>query len=182
MEERLIVVGRVARTYGSGGELLVVLFDTFPRDYHMEEPLFVVIDGLAVPLFCTRFERRGRKGALVVFADMENERRAAGFLGLELKMEASRVQKDGGHLEEEEEDGDDEGRIYLEDLAGWTTLIDGTRSGVIEDFIEGDNPLFRILVDGREVYVPAVDEFITAIDPAARTISLELPEGLLDLN
>ena len=67
---------RVENALGSEGELLVSLFDTFPDDFDLREPLFVEIDRLAM-LFCDRFERRGRNGALVVFADFYSERRTA---------------------------------------------------------------------------------------------------------
>ena len=76
-----VAVARVSKSFGSEGELLVSLFDTFPDDFDLREPLFVEIDRLAVPLFCDRFERRGRNGALVVFADFYSERRTAELIG-----------------------------------------------------------------------------------------------------
>lgn len=79
-----VAVARVSKSFGSEGELLVSLFDTFPDDFDLREPLFVEIDRLAVPLFCDRFERRGRSGALVVFADFYSERRTAELIGREL--------------------------------------------------------------------------------------------------
>ena len=42
----------------------------------LREPLFVKIDSLAVPLFCDRFERRGKTNALATFADIDSARRA----------------------------------------------------------------------------------------------------------
>ena len=68
-ERRKTAVGRIAKSFGLSGEVMVRLFDTFPADFDTKEPLFVVIDKLAVPLFCDRFERRGRRSALVVFSD-----------------------------------------------------------------------------------------------------------------
>lgn len=172
-----VVVGRVARTYGTGGELLITLYETFPQHYSIEEPLFVVIDGLAVPLFCNRFERRGRSGALAVFSGLETERRAAELLGLDLFLEAA------GSVPGDDGD-DEEGRIYLEELVGWRALLaqEDALRGEITGFIDGENPLFLISVGGREVFVPAVDEFVTRIDEKAREIVFDLPEGLVDLN
>ena len=48
-----VAVARVSKSFGSEGELLVSLFDTFPDDFDLREPLFVEIDRLAVPLFAT---------------------------------------------------------------------------------------------------------------------------------
>ena len=105
-----VAVARVSKSFGSEGELLVSLFDTFPDDFDLREPLFVEIDRLAVPLFCDRFERRGRNGALVVFADFYSERRTAELIGRELFL-------CGGRLADGEKPPGD-GLVYLEDLVG----------------------------------------------------------------
>lgn len=144
-----VAVARVSKSFGSEGELLVSLFDTFPDDFDLREPLFVEIDRLAVPLFCDRFERRGRNGALVVFADFYSERRTAELIGRELFL-------CGGRLADGEEPPGD-GLVYLEDLVGLEASVGDAYGGVIEEFIDGENPLFLLRIDGREIYVPAVD-------------------------
>ena len=168
-------VARVAKSFGRSGELLVSLYDVFPRDFDAKEPLFVEIDGLAVPLFCDRFERRGRRGALVVFSDFHSERRTAELVGREPFLPV-----DGAYADDE--DAEDEGLIYLEDLVGLKAVVDDRFEGTIDDFIDGENPLFLLVSDGREVYVPAVDEFIVETDLEAGVIRFEVPEGLLGLN
>ena len=55
----LLSVARVSKLFGVEGGVLLNLYTTFPDDFSTEEPLFVKIDSLAVPLFCDRFERRG---------------------------------------------------------------------------------------------------------------------------
>ena len=115
-----VAVARVSKSFGSEGELLVSLFDTFPDDFDLREPLFVEIDRLAVPLFCDRFERRGRNGALVVFADFYSERRTAELIGRELFL-------CGGRLADGEEPPGD-GLVYLEDLVGLEASVGVRRS------------------------------------------------------
>ena len=46
---------------------------------------------------------------------------------------------------------------------------------------DDDNPLFELEIGGRQVLVPAVEEFIARIDFEGRTMHLVLPEGLLTL-
>ena len=79
----------------------------------------------------------------------------------------------------EEPPGD--GRVYLEDLVGLEASVGDAYGGVIEEFIDGENPLFKAEIGGREVWIPAVEEFITDIDEEAHTIEFDLPDGLLDL-
>ena len=51
-----------------------------------------------------------------------------------------------------------------------------------EEFIDGENPLFLLRIDDREIYVPAVDEFIVETDLENGVIRFDLPDGLIDLN
>lgn len=209
LEENAEAVARVSKTFGQNGELTLNLYDSFPQDFNPSEPLFVVIDKLAVPLFCDRFQRRGRSGAVVTFGDIDTERRAAELIGLELYL--------NGPAAPDEENDEDDGLIYLEDLVGYTVRLTGEnpdttvsdtaspssasgsepgpedsetgsdeqRSGCsadrIEEFIDGENPLFRVRIGNREVLIPAVEEFIVDIDQQRQSIEFDLPEGLLEL-
>lgn len=162
----LLSAARVSKLFGVEGGVLLNLYTTFPDDFSTEEPLFVKIDSLAVPLFCDRFERRGKTSAKVTFADIDSDRRAEELVGRELS------------LEREEEVSDE---FFLEDLIGFGVKVDKTR-GRITDFYDNEaNPLFEIEVDGRRILIPAVEEFIAGIDFKSRTIRMVLPEGLLDL-
>lgn len=167
-------VGKISKTFGTEGELIINLFDTFPDNYNTKEPLFVFIDNLAVPFFADSFKLKGRSSAVVTFADIDSARRAEELIGKTI------------HLESAETPGDyvepaSEGAVYLEDIAGFAATVDGIGGGLVEEFIDGKNPLFRLSLNGREVLIPAVDEFITELDTDARTISFELPVGLLDM-
>lgn len=166
----MLPVGRVSKLFGRKGELLVNLYDSFPADFKIEEPLFVRIDSLAVPLFMEHFERRGRSGALLSFADLDNEVRASELVGLELLL---RERVPDGEAEDDE--------IYMEDLVGFRARLADGVEGEIEGFEEGENPLFRIGLQGREVLVPAVDDFIASFDLTRRVVVFSLPEGLLEL-
>lgn len=164
----MIAVGRIGRLFGTDGGVMISLYTTFPDDFKIEEPLFVTIDGLAVPIFCSSFERRGQSGAVATFDDIDTARRAEDFLvGNEI------------FIEEKEDDNDDE--FYMEDLIGFTAVV-GKRRGEISDYYDSEaNPLFEITLDGEEHLIPAAEEFIAHIDFERQTIKFVLPEGLLEL-
>lgn len=150
---------------------MIVLYDTFPVDYDISEPFFAIVDGLKVPFYAEKFERRGRAGALVELADIDTPQRASGFLGMELSL-----------LYEPEPEGQN-GEVYLEDMVGFSARFEGnTLRGVIVGFVDNEhNPLFTISIDGREVFIPAVDEMVSGFDSARREVTFDLPEGLLEL-
>ncbi len=165
----MIPVARINKKFGAEGEVMLSLYADFPEDFDpAENALLTEVDGLTVPLYCDRFERRGRTRALVQFADLATERRVEELLGKELFVE-----------EADQEREDDE--FYLEDLIGFEATC-GEFRGRISDFYDSEaNPLFELTFDERTVLVPAVEEFIAHIDFEGRHIKFILPEGLLEL-
>lgn len=168
--DSLETVGKVTKPFGRNGELVINIYDTFPDKFDTREPLFANIDSLAVPLFLEKFERRGQRGALVRFADFDTDTRSEELIGLELFL---RIEKP-----EEDKDG-----IYFEDLVGFSASFDdNTATGLITGYTgNSQNPLFELTINGREAYVPAAGEMISALDIDKREIEFSLPEGLLDL-
>jgi len=78
----------------------------------------------------------------------------------------------------------EEGEHYLYQLMGCRVLLEnGTEIGVLDNFFETAAQDTWVIVDdkGREILLPAVDEFVLDIDLDARTITVDPPEGLLDL-
>lgn len=159
--------GRINKLFGTEGSVMISLYDAFPEDFDpADDPLFVRIDGLEVPLWCECFERRGISNAVVRFADFDTDRRAEELLGREFFP-----------AETDEEDEE----FYPEDLIGFAVTAEG-RTGTVTDYYDSDaNPLFEAEFDGRRVLIPAVEAFIAHIDFEGRTIRMVLPEGLLDL-
>lgn len=151
---------------------MLSLYPAFPEDFDTDTPLVVTIDGLDVPLYCDRFERRGVSGAAAAFADFDTERRAQELLGLEFRIDTA--------------DGEED-EFYLEDLIGFAVEAEEAGSaekcsGILADYYDSDlNPLFELEIAGRRVLVPAAEEFIAHIDFEGRTVHLVLPGGLLDL-
>ncbi len=167
----MIAVARINKLFGVDGEVVINLFDTFPEDFNLDMPLFVKVDSLNVPLYCEKFERRGRSNAQVAFADLDTERRVSEFMGRELFVAES----------DESDEYEDSDEFFMEDLVGFSVTADGVK-GALSDFYDyKDNPLFGITIEGREILVPANEEFIAAIDFEGEHIEFSLPEGLLEL-
>ncbi|MFI3285354.1 MAG: ribosome maturation factor RimM [Rikenellaceae bacterium] len=164
-------VAKISKLYGSDGEAVINLYSTFPDEFSLDEPIFIKVDSLSVPLYFESFERRGRSNAVVKFADIDTERRIVEFLGFDLLLPES-----------EEEEIDDE--FFMEDLVGFRVEVMGEEplTGELTDYIHSEvNPLFEVRLAGRAVLVPAVEEFIYSIDFDAHTIRFTLPEGLINL-
>lgn len=170
----LLPVGKVNKLFGRKGEVAITLYNTFPDNFSNEEPLLVEIDSLTVPLFFGSFERRGVSGAIVAFDDLDTPERAAELIGRELSIE----------IEADEVDDDE---FYMEDLIGFAAEVldeqgEHVASGRVADYYDSEaNPLLELELNGREVLVPAVEEFIARIDFEGERIVFLLPEGLMEL-
>ena len=67
-------------------------------------------------------------------------------------------------------------------LLGYTVVEAGKSLGVIQEVIEQPHQLMvTILYQGQEAYIPLHEESLKAVNHKAKTISVELPDGLLDL-
>lgn len=168
---KLLSVGRMSKLFGGG--ILLNLYDRFPAQFDMKEPLFVLIDKLEVPLFLESFQKRGNASAIVRFDDIDTDVRMSEMLGLEVFL----PDMDDDQIYDEPTDD----AIYFEDLEGWTAVLSEGVSGEIVKFLDGDNPLFLVNVNGRDVFIPAVDEFFIDFNEEKTSVTFDLPEGLLDL-
>ena len=165
----MLPIGKIGKIFGAKGEVALVLYDSFPEDFNFEEPVFVDVDSLTVPLFFDKFEPRGQHGATAQFADIDTERRAAEMVGREFCIKADNEREDD--------------EFYMEDLVGFRAEVCEGIEGVISDYIDSPmNPLFELRIDGQEVLIPAVDEFVAEIDIEQKVVVFELPEGMLSLN
>ncbi len=172
--DSLYSVARITKLYGAEGEVVLKLYDTFPEDVEIEEPLFIIVDGLAVPLFFSTFVERGRDKAVAKFNDLDSEYRISEFIGSELHM----IEVEGDREPDEEEDEE----FLFENLVGYTMFDLAThRKGEVLRYIDYElNPIFIVDFEGVEVSVPACDDIVLDIYPDANVVEADIPEGLFE--
>jgi 16S rRNA processing protein RimM len=64
-------------------------------------------------------------------------------------------------------------------------VVDGGREiGIVKDvrFGAGEAPLLVIGAPGQEYEIPFAEAFLKTVDVPSKQISMELPEGLLEIN
>ncbi len=124
--DNLQQIASVLKSNGTDGELVMSFRDIAPEDINLQEPVFIIFDGLPVPFFIESFTKRGNSKALVRLTDicsMEDVEEIAG----------KAVYIDGDSLPE----------MTLEDdgyaaLVGWTLLTPAENFSAAED-AEGNN-------------------------------------------
>lgn len=175
-EQQLMPIGKFLKTHALKGELNMYI--DIDSDFISEGyPLVVRLDGIFVPFYVATARPKATFTMLVRLDGVSSEEEARKFVNHEVYALRSDLAEFLGCDEEELEE--DTGN-----LLGYKAFADdGTPIGTVEDIDDStENVLLIISRDGDTIYVPAADEFITAVDDDARTVTLSLPEGLVDLN
>ena len=79
--ENLQQIAQVLKSNGTDGELVMGFREIAPEDINLNEPVFIIFDGLPVPFYIESFTKRGNTKALVRLTDicsMEDVEQIAG--------------------------------------------------------------------------------------------------------
>lgn len=168
--EEVYKIGTFNKPHGIHGELSLTftddIFDRTDADY-----IICMLDGILVPFFIEEYRFRSDSTALMKLEGIDTAERARMFTNIEVYFPL----KDA----EDSEPGELSWNYFL----GFTVnTIDGEELGEIVDVDDSTiNTLFVIDRDGEELFIPAQEEFITHMDQMHRTMTMNLPEGLLEL-
>jgi 16S rRNA processing protein RimM len=173
-QDENLIVARVRRPHGIGGELLVAVDTDRPREVFQAGRRLRLGDGRGNPLARELTLRRMRPttgGAILSLEGVETREAADALRGHMLLIAAADAQP----AREDE--------VHYRDLVGLTAWSGGAEIGSVVDILETRAGLLLVVRAGgaREVLVPFAKELIDAIDLAAGELRLKLPEGLLDL-
>ena len=150
------------------------MFDDDVFDRVDAEYLILQIDGILVPFFMDEYRFKSGETALVKFSDIDTKERASQLTGSEVFFPRAMSDSTDGDLSWAEIIG-----FSIVDVDIYNKVI-GTIVSVDESTV---NILFEVRTDdGDIILIPAAPEFITGVDANAKQITVELPEGLLDLD
>ena len=166
-EEEVYKIGRLGKTHGVRGEISFLfdddVFDRVDADY-----LILEIDGILVPFFIEEYRFKTDSNALMKFDGIDTQERARELTGCDVWFPRA--------LAESDEDG-----ISWAAIVGFD-IIESESGKTVGRIASVDDSTINILFcleDGR--LIPASEELIIAIDQQARTITMQIPEGLLNL-
>ena len=173
----MLQIAQVLKSNGTDGELVMGFREIAPEDINLQEPVFIVFDGLPVPFYIESFSKRGNTKALV---------RLTGICSME---DVDEITGKAVYIEEDqlpemslEEDG------YAA-LVGWMVLTpenaddmdsDLYEVGEITDFIDiPKNPCIEVETENGAIMIPLHEDFILSLDPEYQEIIMQIPAGLL---
>lgn len=169
MSRELTLFGKIIRTHGNSGAL-VIKQDSFSKaKLKNPEPVFVDIQPTPVPFFIEKLLTQNNDLLTIKFEFINTPEQAARYCGLSVLIERKKsaaskeFQPDSiiGYSVTDEEHGDI-----------------GTISGLLE---MPQQILLQIDNNGREILIPVNDDFIKKIDQKNKKIEISAPAGLINL-
>jgi len=167
-----LVVGRIAKAHGIGGEVAVEVRTDAPDDRFAPGTSLLTEPGERGPLTVRR--TRWHSGRLLVVFDEVADRTAAEALRGTLLVADSTTSP--------QVDGEDE--FWDHQLLGLAAVtVAGTPIGTIDDVLHpaGTDMLVVRAADGREILVPFVRAIVPEVDLDGGRVVVDPPEGLLEL-
>jgi 16S rRNA processing protein RimM len=169
---RMIAVGRIVRPQGNRGEV-VVAPDT---DYGQERfaagsTLHVLLDGQLRSMAVVAGRPHDTRW-VVAFEGVGSIDEAEALRGLELRIPAAALRPLEG------------GRYWVHDLVGCVvTQPDGRQVGTVTQVdLAAGVPMLRVAGEAGEILLPFVGAICRRVDVEGRTIVIDPPAGLLELN
>lgn len=155
----MLQIGKILKSNGTEGGLLVSFLNFSPEELNLEEPVFIIFDELSVPFFIQSLNLKSNTKAIIRLNDVNNLIDAEEIVGRALYIE--------GEWEEDSE----------EDFTDWKLYDKGEYVGVV-DGMEWfpSNPCLCI----GEILIPLNEDFIIDINPNDKILNLDIPKGLIN--
>jgi 16S rRNA processing protein RimM len=159
-------IGYVAKTHGLAGEVTV---STMPECPDLVSVKTVFLGEQLVPYFIKSVSVKGDK-AFVQFDEVNTIEHASELKGTSL------------YLPKSERPKLSRGEFYNDEIVGFDVAEGETSLGAVTEIMEaGPNRFLVVDHNGKEVLIPVNGPFIKSINKSKKRVTVELPEGFLDL-
>jgi len=173
------LIGSILKTHGFEGALVISVENSINTEsiencINKKEFVFINIDEIQVPFFITeKIKVLSNKSILIFLDDIFNDNQAKKYVNSKVFVENDCFDKKS------------ETKLQINDNFIGFSVIDVNLGfiGNIFDFINiPANPLFVIKNKDKEILIPINNDFIIEIDDNKKSLKIELPDGLIDVN
>ena len=170
-KEECFYLGKIVRKHSFRGGVVAKLDTDEPELYQNLESVFVLLNNNLVPFFIDQILLQKGNQLRLKFEDVDSEADADGIMGAGLYLPLEFLPKLKGN------------KFYFHEIVNFE--IEDVNFGLfgrikaVND--RSAQPLFEIDFNGKEIFVPMIDDFIKKVDRKNKKILVETPEGLIDL-
>ncbi|MCL4857472.1 MAG: 16S rRNA processing protein RimM [Flavobacteriales bacterium] len=173
--EECFYLGYTSKVHGKQGELIAKLDVDNPNKYNKLESVLVRLnknDNSLIPFFITQAQVLNNGTIKLKIDDINDVAQAELLVGKELFLPLNKLPKLTGN------------KFYYHEVIGFQ-VIDTVKGNIGEIFNVLDFPQQAVLeiknAQEKEILIPITDQIIKTVDRAEKKITIEAPEGLIDI-
>lgn len=167
----LVLIARAVKTHGLKGEVVAELLTDFPERFEDLEEVVLVSPGGEQKAGSIQDFWFQKDRVVLKVGGYDDVDAAKELIGYEFAVpESDRVQLE-------------DGEFYDWELEGCTVKVGDESIGQVRSVLKTGGTEILIVIDesGKEKLVPLASDIVVEIDTSAKTITVDPPEGLLDL-
>ncbi|MCD4696592.1 MAG: ribosome maturation factor RimM [Bacteroidales bacterium] len=164
-------LGKIIKTSGFKGNL-VFFFDVDDIDYYKSlEAVFIEVGVDLIPFAIKSLRMKTGKTAYVTLEDINSDEQAIALIGYSLYLPLSFLPELAGN------------KFYFHEIIGFTVYDTkhGELGKIEKVYDHGPQALFGITKGTKEILIPVADNIIKNVDRKLKKVTVETPEGLLDI-
>ena len=171
MADDLLVIGRITKPHGIGGEVRVAPYTESPLVFNQYERIYLRLPDGEPRLIMIRAARLQKDAVLLKLEHVADRDQAQALVGADLLIRRE-------WLPEPDED-----EYYWVDLIGLRVLTEsGDHLGNVANLMAGSEDDLLVVTKGdREILLPFRNEIVREVDLKQGRIVVDPPEGLLDI-
>ena len=164
-------LGKILKTYGSKGHLLIFLDVDDPVRYEKIKTVFIGIENDRIPFGIEELELRQKKSARIRFEDVHSAEDAEIFPGRELYLPVTMLPALKGK------------KFYYHEVIGFTVFDKKHGNiGTITSILDlPQQSLIQVQFGSREILIPLVDKVLLKVDRTKKEVHILAPEGLIEI-
>lgn len=169
-KEDCYFLGRITRTHGLAGNVVLKLDTDQPELYNKLESIFVEINGLLVPFFIEKQSWQKGDTKILSFKN-STEALVEQSVGKNVFLPLSTLPVLSGK------------QFYYHEVIGYSIYDENNEfCGIIKEVNDQTARHYFILdLNGKEVVIPIIRDWILAVNREEKSIQMQLPEGLMDV-
>ena len=168
--DKCFQLGHITKPHGYKGNVVLFLDVDDSSEYRNIDALFLKMGESLVPFFIIKSDVKGKQ-LILQLEGVTNEEEAENLRGKEAYLPLELLPKLKGN------------QFYFHEVIGYT--VEDEKQGIIGEIKaimeHSANPLFICDYKGTEALLPFHDHVLRKVDRAKKIITLDLPEGLLEL-
>ncbi|MBS1548386.1 MAG: 16S rRNA processing protein RimM [Bacteroidetes bacterium] len=163
-------LGKITRRHGLQGNVMLKLDTDQPEIYNKLEGIFLEVNGLLVPFFIEKQQWSKADTKIISFKNA-SEQMVEQSIGKNVFLPLSSLPILTGN------------QFYYHEVVGFTIVDEkNTTCGEIKEVNDQTAQHYFILnLNGKEIIIPIIKDWILNVNREEKKIQMQLPEGLLDV-